>query len=66
MACGIGRVSMPKCKACGAEIEWVKTPGGKLTPVNVPDKSTHWGTCPEANKFKKRLTNDTQTSTLKP
>lgn len=26
---------MAICKGCGAEIEWVKTTGGQLMPVNI-------------------------------
>ena len=26
---------MAKCKTCGAEIEWVKTPSGRNMPVNL-------------------------------
>lgn len=41
------------CKSCGAEINWVKTESGKFTPINL-DGLTHWATCPDAKKFKKR------------
>lgn len=44
---------MSHCKACGAEIDWVRTEKGKLTPVNVKDGTTHWATCPKAGLFKK-------------
>lgn len=27
---------MPKCKSCGAEIEFITLESGKKTPVNVP------------------------------
>lgn len=40
------------CKGCGAEIIWVKTQTGKLTPNNL-DGTTHWATCPDAKKFKR-------------
>lgn len=42
-------------KGCGAEIIWVKTKTGKLTPNNL-DGITHWATCPNAKHFKKQLT----------
>lgn len=46
------RKNVSQCKACGAVIQWVKTEKGKFTPINS-DGSTHWATCPEANRFKK-------------
>ena len=42
---------MSKCKGCGAEIVWVTTDAGKLTPQN-PDGTTHWATCPKFQQFK--------------
>lgn len=40
------------CKGCGADITWVKTASGKMTPVD-PDGTPHWSTCPKAKDFKK-------------
>jgi len=46
---------MNKCKICGAEIIWIKTKAGKMTPVNADDNTTpHWATCPSADRFRKR------------
>ncbi|MFB2878697.1 hypothetical protein [Floridanema aerugineum] len=41
------------CEACKARVNWVKTPNGKYTPINL-DGSTHWATCPDAKRFKKK------------
>lgn len=57
---------MSKCKGCGAEIVWIKTPAGKAMPCD-PNKVTivtergatvtgyipHWATCTAAKSFKK-------------
>jgi len=44
-----------KCRACGEDIFWVKTKNGKLMPMNFNElKQTHFATCPEADKFRKR------------
>ncbi|MFB2835933.1 hypothetical protein ACE1CA_15490, partial [Aerosakkonemataceae cyanobacterium BLCC-F167] len=40
------------CKSCGTAINWIKTANGNFTPINL-DGSTHWGSCPDAKKFKK-------------
>lgn len=58
---------MSKCKACGADITWMKTEAGKNIPVDtdtvgdfgadVFDKETmtaHWATCPDADKFRRK------------
>jgi len=42
-----------RCRACHAEIIWVKTAKGNWTPQNL-DYSSHWGTCPAAKQFKKK------------
>src|ERR1700756_5787733 len=44
------------CRGCGAAIEWYVTPKGKMMPMDVdPDGNceSHFGTCPEAKKFRK-------------
>lgn len=67
---------MAVCKSCGAKIAWVRTPKGKLMPIDVePEKritleknpegpeplmvmvdtyTSHFATCPDANKHRKR------------
>ena len=42
-----------KCKACGKEIEWFLTPKQKHIPLDAGTLEPHWGTCPEASKFRK-------------
>ena len=60
---------MPKCKACGAEILWVKTKNLKSMPLDAkPHKMVqvkegigevidvympHWATCTHAKEFRK-------------
>lgn len=57
---------MANCKACGAEIAWIKTTKGRSMPVDARPKITvvtdggetvtgrtpHWATCPAAERFK--------------
>jgi len=61
---------MPKCKGCGQEIKWVMMATGARMPLDAkPVKmiqvkegigavidvyTTHWATCPEATRFKKK------------
>ena len=59
---------MAKCKACGAEIKWVKVASGKAMPCNVRPLTvvvpktgevvrayeSHFSTCPEADKFRNK------------
>jgi len=62
---------VPKCKFCGAEIEFVESKAGRFIPVNkeyvtvVADSGTvikgrvaHFATCPDADKFRTRRGND--------
>jgi len=46
-------MSEQKCRSCGAPIEWVKTDAGKWMPVD-PDGTSHFATCPDAEKWRKR------------
>lgn len=41
------------CKGCGQSITWMLTENGKSTPLNL-DGTTHWATCPDAKKFKRK------------
>ena len=58
---------MSTCKSCGAEIIWIKTLGGNAMPCNLDKKTvvteggqvvtgrtSHFATCPEANKWRKK------------
>lgn len=40
------------CKACQAEITWIKTLRGNQTPINK-NGTSHWATCPNAKQFRK-------------
>jgi len=44
------------CRGCGAIIYWIVTRNGKRMPVN-PDGTSHFSTCPEAGKFRKKANN---------
>ena len=56
---------MTKCRKCGAEIKFIKTPGGKWLPVDAKpvyysligkkDRVVyvpHWATCEFADEFR--------------
>jgi len=47
---GVGKCQSDKC---GAEIEWWKTPKGKMIPLDPGTMEPHWGTCPDAKSFRK-------------
>ena len=38
---------MPKCKSCGAEIQFITMESGKKNPVNIP--GAYWGPMPGEN-----------------
>jgi hypothetical protein len=57
---------MAQCKACNAEIKWIRMKSGKQMPVDpkpivvVTDLGTmvrgynpHWASCPAAENFRK-------------
>lgn len=59
--------NISKCRSCGADIVWMKTKKGKNIPVDYdhtndpettvfdPDTmTTHFETCPDADKFRRR------------
>ena len=41
------------CRGCHATIYWVEHCNGNVAPYN-PDGSSHFATCPDANKFRGR------------
>ena len=41
------------CHRCHAEIEMWDTPRGKLTPLDAGTLASHFGTCPNADDFRK-------------
>jgi hypothetical protein len=46
-------LSVPvKCRGCGAEIFWAKTPRGKRMPFDARTFEPHWATCPQAKEFR--------------
>ena len=46
-------VSEETCRSCGAPITWVKTESGKWMPLD-PDGTSHFATCPDAAKWRKK------------
>ena len=40
-----------RCLGCDKHIYWIKTERGAAMPVNT-DGTPHWGTCPEADRFR--------------
>lgn len=57
---------MSKCKACGAEICWVRMFSGKMMPCDIDGKvvddkgekivvlKPHWANCPKAEEYRMR------------
>lgn len=43
-----------RCSACNREIQWWWTPAKKLMPLDHGTLETHWATCPDAAKFRKK------------
>ncbi len=41
-----------KCRGCGSEINWYRTPKGKMIPLD-PELTPHWSTCPKADQFRR-------------
>lgn len=41
------------CKSCNAKIFWIKTESGRNMPVNVDTLTSHFSTCPQAEKWRK-------------
>lgn len=41
------------CRACGAAIDWWKTPNGKVIPLDFATATPHWSTCPKADDSRK-------------
>lgn len=42
-----------KCSSCKAEIEFWRTPKGRLIPLDAGTLVTHFSTCPNADKYRK-------------
>lgn len=40
------------CRGCGAEIEFWRTPKGKIIPLDAGTLESHWATCPKAKDFR--------------
>ena len=41
-----------RCRGCGAEIEFWRTPKGKIIPLDAGTLEVHWSTCPQAEQFR--------------
>ena len=57
---------MANCKACGAEIKFIRTENGRQMPVDIKPITVitslgktikawtpHWASCPKAEKFRR-------------
>ena len=44
---------MGRCRGCGAEMAWAKTPAGKMAPLDR-DGTNHFVSCPERERFRRR------------
>jgi len=42
-----------ECRTCGATIQWIVTKRQKRMPVDVPERTSHFATCPDADKWRK-------------
>lgn len=42
-----------RCRGCNSEIEWWITPKGKKMPLDPGTMEPHWGTCPQAQDFRR-------------
>ena len=49
------------CRSCESPIVWCKTPAGKRAPVN-PDGTSHFSTCPQADRWRRGKSEGAQTS----
>lgn len=63
-------MSIPQCKSCNEEIKWIRTPAGKMTPVNMRQKTiwiftadgwqtetgyeSHFDTCSDPEKHRRK------------
>lgn len=43
-----------KCRDCGAELDWYRTPAGKSIPMNAGLIEPHWSTCPNTEAFRRK------------
>ena len=42
-----------KCRGCGADIEFWRTPRGKMIPLDAGTLEPHFSTCPKVKDFRK-------------
>lgn len=43
-----------ECRSCGESIQWIRTKRGKNMPVDYPEGTSHFATCPDAQRWRKR------------
>jgi len=42
-----------KCRACGEELAWYRTPAGKRMPLEEGTLEPHWAKCSDPDRFRK-------------
>ena len=42
------------CRSCNQPIGWIVTPKGRRMPLNMDTLESHFATCPDAKKFRKK------------
>lgn len=47
-----GQLPPGRCRSCGAEVLWAKTPKGKRAPLNR-DGTSHFSDCPQASSWRR-------------
>ncbi len=53
VAKAVGAGPAVPCEGCGRQIFWFPTKLGKKQPIDPDEGVSHWGTCPEAGRFRK-------------
>ncbi len=52
IARAVGAGPAVPCQGCGRMIFWFYTKLGKKQPIDPDEGVAHWGTCPEAGRFR--------------
>jgi len=52
VAAGYKFVNDSHCAGCGGLVSWWETPSGKRIPLNDPELTPHFATCPQVKDFR--------------